>query len=50
MRIVQLILVNVENSNFTPYSNISNSKYVANIEPMTSNICEDNDLEILNKI
>lgn len=38
MRIVQLVLFDVSNDEFIPYSEIDEAKYVANIEPKISNI------------
>lgn len=50
MRVVQLVLFDVENSEFTPYSKIRNAKYIANTEPKISNIYDDKDLEILRNL
>lgn len=50
MRVVQLVLFDVESSEFIPYSNIRNAKYIANTEPKISNIYNDKDLEILNRL
>jgi len=50
MRLVQLVLFDIERDDFISYSNINNAKYIANVEPKTSNIYEDKDLEILRKI
>ncbi|WP_346866836.1 MULTISPECIES: dCTP deaminase [unclassified Clostridium] len=50
MRVVQLVLFDVENSEFTPYFNIRDAKYIANTEPKISNIYNDKDLEILSRL
>lgn len=50
MRIVQLILFDVDSNEFIPYFNIRGAKYIADTEPKISNIYDDNDLNILKKL
>ena len=50
MRIVQLVLFDVESDEFTAYSQIRDAKYIANTEPKISNIYDDKDLKILRSL
>lgn len=50
MRIAQLVLFDVGDNNFGSYISIEGSKYIGNINPRVSNICEDNDFKVLNSM
>lgn len=50
MRIVQLVLFDVNSSEFIPYFKIRGAKYITNTEPKLSNISEDEELEKISSI
>lgn len=50
MRVVQLVLFDVQSDKFIPYSKIRDAKYIANTEPKISNIYDDNDLSLLKSL
>lgn len=47
MRIIQIILYDIEDEDVTAYTDLNGSKYIANVEPHLSSIKDDYDFSVL---